>query len=69
MSEDHELAWKAMCEGIEEMDTQMLHMVNQSSEWTQLYVVPTGPWHRLLGMARRKASDVASDYLARQAPF
>jgi len=37
---------------VEEVDQSLTRVSDQSDEWVAYYLMQTGPWHRLLGMAR-----------------
>lgn len=48
--EPKEPAIGALLLAIEAMDMKMTRM--GSGEWVEAYMVPAGPWHRILGIAR-----------------
>jgi hypothetical protein len=49
MSIDPE-SWRVLRDALEELDTKMTPY--SSGEWIENYVVPAGPWHRILGLIR-----------------
>ena len=43
---------RVLCAALEDLDKAMTPFSEESGEWVSAYVIPAGPWHRILALVR-----------------